>query len=407
MSVKEKLSKFVKRMGGPGHLYSRHSVKATKQYQIANPDVALWLNRSLFYYPRLRLDIPGGFVHAAPQGIDPRLVSRITSAYRLAMDHFKGAGDSVWSGFSERSRQIHDSLLEGDERITQILEDPIPTTLFDGYYSVVRDIGLDEYSHEARKLREWTVHQVFEGFVRLAQATGTTRLWNPERTLPEPDGEVSITPASLENLLAKLDGEIGVRIDFPNPIQREFGLPTTRGIASYRAPHAIYQAWRIRELLRETSAARVLEIGAGMGRTAYYARRIGITDFTIVDLPLANVAQANFLGRVLGPEAIWVPGDPVSEQAGRIRICPPAWLANTDKEFDVVLNVDSITEMDAQHASNYVHEISRRAAIFLSINHEANSFTVRDLLAERRIKTRTLRYTYWLRKGYVEERFFF
>jgi putative glycosyltransferase (TIGR04372 family) len=374
----------------------------------ARTQASIWLSRNLLYYPRLRLNVSGSFVPSARDVIDPGLVSRITTAYKLAMNHFKGPGDSVWSGFSERSRDIHQSLLAGsDECITQILEDPIPTNLFDGYYSVVRDLDLDEGSHEARKLREWAVHQIFECLVRLAQAIGATRLWNPERTEPEPDGKTSVTPRSVEDLLAELDREIGLRIDFPNPIQREFGLPTSRGIASYRAPHAIYQAWRTRKLLGEVTNASVLEIGAGMGRTAYYARHLGITDFTIVDLPLANVAQANFLGRVLGPEAIWLLGDPVSEQAGRIRICPPEWLATTDQEFDVVLNVDSITEMDSQHAINYVREISRRARMFLSINHEANPFSVRDLLSKCNIKARTLRYPYWLRKGYLEEILFF
>ena len=370
----------------------------------AQAQAAMWLSRNLLYYPRLRLNMSGSFAARARETIDSRLVSRIATAYRLATDHFQGAGNSVWSEFSKRSHDLDQSLLaRSDEQITQILEDPIPTNLFDGYYSVIRDLHLNEGSQEARKLREWAVHQIFECLVRLAQAIGAARLWNPERTQPEPDGKTSVRPGSVEDLLAELDKAIGRRIDFPNPIQREFGLPTSRGIASYRAPHAIYQAWRMRELLRGATKPRVLEIGAGMGRTAYYARQLGITDFTIVDLPLANVAQANFLGRVLGPEAIWLLGDPVSEQAGRIRICPPEWLATADEEFDIVLNVDSITEMDSQHAINYILEINRRAKIFLSINHEANPFSVRDLLSQCNIKARTLRYPYWLRKGYVEE----
>ena len=78
-----------------------------------------------------------------------------------------------------------------------------------------------------------------------------------------------------------------------------------------------------------------------------------------------------------------------------------------DCGFDVTLNVDSITEMDAQHAINYIREISRRSRMFLSINHEANPFSVRDLLSKCSIQARTLRYPYWLRKGYLEEIVFF
>jgi SAM-dependent methyltransferase len=369
---------------------------------------ATWLSKSLLYYPRLRADIEGSFVPSAPREITPSLVARIKTSYRLAIERFKGVGDSVWSVFSERSRDIHESLLApSNERITQVLEDPIPTSLFNGYYSVTRDLSLDEDSRGARKLREWSIHQSVECFLRLAQATGATRLWNPERLHPERDGETPFDSASLEALLAELDKAIGIRIDFPNPLPREFGLPTSRGIASYRTAHAIYQAWRTRELLRDTKGTRVLEIGAGMGRNAYYAKRLGIGEFTIVDLPLANVAQANFLGRVLGPDAIWMPGDAIADQSGRVRICPPDWLESSDEQFDVVLNVDSITEMDSEHAISYLRDISRRAKLLLSINHEANPISTRELLSQCAIEARRLRYPYWLRRGYAEEIFFF
>lgn len=372
------------------------------------PPWSWWLSKSLLYYPRLQSDIEGNFVSYAPQRIPPNLVSRIKTAYGLASDRFEGAGDSVWSGFSERSREIHESLLApSNERITQFLEDPVPTSLFIGYYSVTRDLSLAEDSREAKELRKWSIHQILECFLRLAQATGATRLWNPERPQPERDGETTFDSANLEALLVAIDRTIGIRSDFPNPLPREFGLPTSRGVASYRVPHAIYQAWRMRELLRETMGGKVLEIGAGMGRNAYYAKQLGITEFTIVDLPLANVAQANFLGRVLGPEAIWLPGDPIADQRGRIRICPPDWLASSDEKFDIVLNVDSITEMDAEHALSYVREISRRASLLLSINHEANQISARELLCRGGIQTHALRYPYWLRRGYAEEVFYF
>jgi hypothetical protein len=36
---------------------------------------------------------------------------------------------------------------------------------------------------------------------------------------------------------------------------------------------------------------RCLEIGAGVGRTAYYAHWLGMQDYTIVDLPTALIGQ--------------------------------------------------------------------------------------------------------------------
>jgi hypothetical protein len=367
-----------------------------------NDYVARWIAKDLLFYPQLKLHMSGAFAPLSTSKIDPGLVSRIKTAYKLAMDGFEGAGDSMWTKYTEHSRNIHDCLLaESNTGIAKILEDPIPTTLFYGFYSLAQDLNLDESSPEGLRLADWSVHQVFGCLIRLAEATGSVRMRNPEANRPASD-EVA-TSATLEGLLAALDDGIGASVDFPNPFPREFGLPSSRGIASYRAPQAIYQAWRTRELLREIGGSKVLEIGAGMGRTAYYATRLGITDYTMIDLPLANVAQAAFLGRVLGPDAIWLPGDPISQRAGRVRICPPQWLASSDEEFGIALNADSLTEMDAQNAMGYIREISRRAALFLSINQESYPLRVRDLPAGCGIDTRVLRYPYWLRKGYVEE----
>lgn len=52
--------------------------------------------------------------------------------------------------------------------------------------------------------------------------------------------------------------------------------------------------------------------------------------------------------------------------------------------------------MDRAVAENYVAAIKARASTFLSINHESNAFTVRELIGGNR-------YPYWLRRGYVEE----
>lgn len=368
--------------------------------------VARWMTKRMLFYPQLTVHATGAFVPHSSARIDPQLVSRIKTAYRLAIDSFEGAGNSPWSNYGTFSADIHRALLaESDAEIARVLEDPFATKLFYGFYSIAQDLHLDEASREGRRMADWAVHQIFGCLVRLAEATGSCRLWNPEGNEPAPT--CGTTPADLERLLEALDGVIGARLDFPNPFPREFGLASSRGIASYRVPQAIYQAWRIRELLREAGKMKVLEIGAGMGRTAYYARRFGIVGYAIVDLPLANVAQAAFLGSVLGSDAIWLPGDPASQRAGRIQIYPPNWLGSCSEKFDLALNADSMPEMDEQHAIEYFRQISRVAGLFVSINHENYALRVRDLPAKCAIKAQVIRYPYWLRKGYVEEIFAF
>jgi hypothetical protein len=123
----------------------------------------------------------------------------------------------------------------------------------------------------------------FTPLTYLASAAAAMRIPYPETSEPRPVPDV-------EELLAALDERFGFTIDFPNPYPFEAGLRTSRGVATHRALHAIYQAWRLWELGGRRSEARIMEIGAGLGRTAYYARKFGMRDYTIVDIPLSNVA---------------------------------------------------------------------------------------------------------------------
>jgi putative sugar O-methyltransferase len=144
----------------------------------------------------------------------------------------------------------------------------------------------------------------------------------------------------------------------------------------------------------------VLEIGAGLGRTAYFAQQFGLRDYTIIDLPMTNVAQGYFLGRTLGQETVSL----YLEDRPGVRILPPsAFLEATDR-YDLVVNVDSLTEMAPDTARAYCRAIKARAGTFLSINHEHNRFTVGDLCAELGMVADS-RTPYWLRRGYVDEVF--
>ena len=226
--------------------------------------------------------------------------------------------------------------------------------------------------------------------LELGRAVGLRRLRHHDQVEPElPD---------IDELLGKLDRLFGFSIEFPNPFPNEPGLATARGILSYRGPPALYQAWRIRQLAGSRSNPRVVEIGGGLGRTAYYARRFGITDYTIVDIPMTLVAQANFLGRTLGEDSVALYGE-ASRDAARVKLLPPAAFFASRRQYDVALNVDSMTEMARDTAQAYCDAIDARATTFLSINHEGLGFTVADLMPGGMFQ----RSPYWMRPGYVEE----
>jgi hypothetical protein len=90
------------------------------------------------------------------------------------------------------------------------------------------------------------------------------------------------------------------------------------------------------------------------------------------------------------------------EPPATINLRSPDWARQTDEQFDLILNVDSLTEMDPAVARRYVKFARDRARAFLSINHEVNPVVARDLFREFGMEP-VGRSPYWPRAGYVEE----
>jgi hypothetical protein len=354
----------------------------------------------MFSTIRSKTKLSVGYSPAVKQDDDHELIARIIRAYRIAVKNFPGHGYSFWADFNRGSHELHSALLAGDSSVTISLRNPHTTELFKGFYD-----ELSRPTHEVERestcdYRQAYGRQIWALLVRLTEAVGAIRLRNPEPGAPP---ELQERDTSVESLLSALDDKLGFRLAFPNPYAHEFGLVTSRGIVGFRTIHAIYQAWRICEITRRGKASRILEIGAGLGKTAYYAWQFGLRDYTIVDIPLTNVAQADFLGRTLGTEHVQLYGE-TSASTDRVRIVGPEWLqASVLERFDIAFNADSLPELDQSNATQYFEIICDRSDIFLSINHEINGFRVADLplLAGRPVTFE--RYPYWLRDGYVEE----
>jgi hypothetical protein len=329
-----------------------------------------------------------GAISGPAQFCRPDMVPRIRVAYAETLKHYGGAIGSHWATFGKRARPVHDALVESDEATARVLADPLANGLFLGF----QDWGLDK-NIDDDEYRQWLLRVNYQLLVRLCEAVGAIPFWNPEGGCRgQPQRGPRRHAGSVESLLQALDLAIGTELSFPNPFPGEFGLKSKRGIISYRALHAIYQAWRLRQL----DGDDVIEIGAGMGRTAYYAHLLGATNYTIIDLPMANIAQACFLTAALGHDLVAVYGEAETEL---FRIAPP--MAPLGK-YDIALNVDSIPEMTKDAARQYAHAISRNCQTFLSINMEIGWFKVSDLLGKP-----ASRHPYWLRKGYVEELYLF
>ncbi len=319
-----------------------------------------------------------------------RLLARIRAAYGRAVATPLGDTDSMWlhGELFDMRREIHDALIAADaDGIAAMLQAPGRTNLQYGFEDLNRTflaerLGTLDTAHFAAL--------EFLGLLQLGRATGLYRVTHHDQAEPP--------PPALDEILARLDEFFGFRIEIPNPFPDEAGLATDRGVLSYRVPPALYQAWRISQLVGGRSSPRVLEIGGGLGRTAYYARQFGIRDYTIVDIPMTLVAQANFLGRTLGEDALHLYGeDRYAPEA--VKLLPPSAFLESTSRYDLVLNVDSMTEMARDTAQAYCHAIHARADTFLSINHEGLGFTVAELMPGGMFQ----RSLYWMRPGYVEE----
>jgi hypothetical protein len=313
------------------------------------------------------------------------MVPAIREAYAAANKNYAGSGSQHWGALDDLKKPIHEALIAGDDETAAILSDPLKTGLFLGFHSWAMDNRQKESVYA-----DWLPGFLYQLLVRLCEATGAIKLWNPEGgTKVQPFRRTRSKAPSLEELLNALDVATGIRIDFPNPFPGEVGLKSSRGVISFRAIHAIYQAWKLR------GKKSVVEIGGGMGRTAYYAHLMGCADYTIVDLPTVGVAQGCFLTAALGHGCVQLSGEPDQQP---IRLMSPEEFFSEDQEYEAALNVDSLPEMNKDTALKYVRAIESRCKSFLSINGEILWFTVRELMGEP-----SSRHPYWLRHGYVEE----
>ena len=349
------------------------------------------------------------------------LISRIKCSYRMALNNTHPSQDSKmaswikrsyqkvtrkevllkesarWSTIASKQKDIHNALLSDDQSAAELLSNPAKTNLYYGVDNLAEDIVAKMTStcegsgQELRKMVE-----------TLVIAIGQNLILNPQGG--EKFRDKSSQPSlSTEEYLQKINSALGMEVRFPNPFAGELGIKTTQGMISYRAIPAIYQAYRMRQICHFTEGYDCLEIGAGMGRTVFYAHQLGLR-CTVIDLPMTIVGQALFLSAALGEDAIWMLGDTMPKE-NRILLLPPSELDTLERDFNVVLNSDSLTEMGRETALDYMKYIENHAQFFISINHEFNHFTIKEISALTSTLMPLSRCLYWLREGYVEEVF--
>lgn len=374
----------------------------TDTFFVPNEKICLWWDITQMVYTKIYERKQAFWLHHKPTIFVPEAVisdrekptedigleDRIIAAYHKAFSYSQESGESWWTtGYLwDCKKDIHQELLSKDqEKVRSVLEDPVGNNLFRGFDDIVPSD------------KEMMVRIIYDCIIQVAAYIGIVRMPNPECSEFTSD-------IWLEDVLEQIAQYYGFDLKFSNPFSGELGVQTKRGILGWRTIQSLYQAVRIYELLNgKVREAKILEIGAGLGRTAHFMHQMGNRDYTIIDIPMTNVAQEYFLGKVIGEECVSFVGEkPVRD----IKILPFYMLSDLEKErYDLILNVDSITEMDETSQKNYWRYIQAHTSCFLSINHEQNPHTVRELYQATGAKV--YRGICPIRRGYIEEIVYF
>lgn len=302
----------------------------------------------------------------------------------------------MWRLFFEtRHRRLHDIFMNASlNEAREALANPAESDLFYGF-----EVLFAEFTKKIKKnptARQSYFQVCLDELLRCAEAFGVLRLDDPQALLW---GNSELTA---DQVISRMEVMLGIRINFPNPYPNEFGLATNRGIAGYRTVHALDLALRVRDLVEGVENPKILEIGAGLGRSAYYALQFGLPGYSIVDVPFTAISQGYFLMTALGPDRVTVAGEAADRKEG-VRLMTPDDFLNSADRYDLVVNMDSFTEVGTAVAEKYWQKIENSSARFLSINHETNPFTVKELYEKSRRVRRVSRHPCWIKRGYVEE----
>ena len=232
--------------------------------------------------------------------------------------------------------------------------------------------------------------RTYDGLVSLAEMVGALALENPD---VGGWGNNALTrPAEL---FAMIEKRLDVDLTPPAHVGGYLGIEVGRGIVLHlRMVEAIYTAWRLREWAPLLGGRRILELGGGAGWTAFYAARLGLDAYRLVDRPEMNAVQAYVLGDT--------PGASPPLSLDRIGEIAPG-------SIDIVVNEDTLANTDAGDAGRLLAQVAKIGArAMLSLNSEATGHEQRatpaSLIEDAGFRL-AHRQRHALRPGFAEELF--
>ncbi|WP_019832301.1 class I SAM-dependent methyltransferase [Sphingomonas sp. PR090111-T3T-6A] len=232
--------------------------------------------------------------------------------------------------------------------------------------------------------------KTYDALVSLAEMVGALPLEDPD--VGGWGQNALLKPA---DLFAMIEEHLGVDLTPAPHVGGYLGIEVGRGIVLHlRMVEAIYTAWRLREWTTLVGGDRVLELGGGAGWTAFYARRLGLNAWRLLDRPEMNAVQAYLLGET--------PGALPPLSLDRIGEIAPG-------SIDIVVNEDTLAGTDAETAHRFLTQAAGLGArAMLNLNREASGDEPRPaagkLIADAGFRL-AHRQRHGLRAGFAEELF--
>ena len=297
---------------------------------------------------------------------------------------------------SGNRKLVHDILLNCNiGEIINVLSEPRETDLFYGLDNAASSIK----SRPGGETLEAIIRQIQSMFIELNIAKCPK---NPFLVAaPKKESEQVVYISKLITLL---------RAKFPSavPLPRGFDdsntsitLPDNLCI-NMRALNAVYHSIRASRLQKSFKCQSIVEIGPGLGRTLLNLYKSGEI-CSGLDIPLSIVGQALFFSEACGENIFTLPGEEASETqlSGKISLYVPSQAKECIRKHALVINIDSLTEIDSDTAKHYVSLIKKHSKLFYSVNHERNKFTVSELFQAIDAPPIFRTMSHW--NGYVEE----
>ena len=324
---------------------------------------------------------------------DDLLISRIRNCF---LDLNLGGGGHWKDIYDNYDLKILIDSLRTDNNLNfhNVLANPHLSNIHFGFTEICKTL-LSNYDYT----KFYYNKSIYDCLYRICCSLGVEKM-------PEPYHKLNSNLLSIDELLDKLLNHLNLKTDFPIIFSKQPGLKTKYGIISSPSMQQLYHAIKIYELTKNINNPKILEIGAGIGMSAYHTWNFGIKDITIVDLPLGCINIGFFLSNIIQKENILFNEETINnykeKNENKIKLISSNRLDLISNKLDLIVNFDSLTEMSKDQAEKYLEFASKKTKFFYSINHEGNSFTVNELFKNSNFEKISRTIT-WYRQGYVEE----